>query len=669
MKTQRGKMKEFLLAVLILGMVALSACSGESPTPSGGAATPVGQNATPAPLANATQAVATTANLNTDYENAASVELQLLLGTLQLTGDLAVTPEQASTLLPLWQEFQTLSQSMMPAPGAPGQSAGDATPPAANDSAATQAQLDTLIAQISAAMTPAQLQAIAALQLTQDSALTLMQTLGLTPGGPQGPGNNAGGGNQPPQGTPPAGGPGGQQPGSGDTGTPPGGQRAGGGMIMPELITALLQQLEAISTGQATSALPQPALAALNTGDTLAVYTLKGETATETGKTYVATETDQSAVYVTDGGVLVMTGATIKTSGNTSSNDNSSFYGLNAAVLAANAGQITLSDSTIETSGSGANGAFATGNGSSVTLSNVTITATGGGGHGVMATNGGVMTLTDVDMTTAGKNSGAIATDRGGGTINVTGGIVTTTGQDSPGIYSTGDIRVSEATITASGAEAAVIEGANSIDLTNTTLTSSMADKWGVMIYQSMSGDAEGTRGVFTMTGGTLAYTSASGPLFFVTNSTGVITLKGVNVTATSGTLVNAAGTDRWGQSGANGGTVLFTADQQALAGDLVADSISSIALTLQNGSALTGAINSAHTAQALSLTLDATSTWTVTADSYLTSLTDPAGISGTTITNIIGNGHTVYYDPAACPALGGATYTLKGGGTLQPIQ
>jgi len=410
-------------------------------------------------------------------------------------------------------------------------------------------------------------------------------------------------------------------------------------------------------------------MTALTPGDTLAVYTLKGETATETGKTYVATETDQSAVYVTDGGVLVMTGATIKTSGNTSSNDNSSFYGLNAAVLAANAGQITLSDSTIETSGSGANGAFATGNGSSVTLSNVTITATGGGGHGVMATNGGVMTLTDVDMTTAGKNSGAIATDRGGGTINVTGGIVTTTGQDSPGIYSTGDIRVSEATITASGAEAAVIEGANSIDLTNTTLTSSMADKWGVMIYQSMSGDAEGTRGVFTMTGGTLAYTSASGPLFFVTNSTGVITLKGVNVTATSGTLVNAAGTDRWGQSGANGGTVLFTADQQALAGDLVADSISSIALTLQNGSALTGAINSAHTAQALSLTLDATSTWTVTADSYLTSLTDPAGISGTTITNIIGNGHTVYYDPVACPALGGATYTLKGGGTLQPIQ
>jgi len=36
-------------------------------------------------------------------------------------------------------------------------------------------------------------------------------------------------------------------------------------------------------------------------------------------------------------------------------------------------------------------------------------------------------------------------------------------------------------------------------------------------------------------------------------------------------------------------------------------------------------------------------------------------------ITNIIGNGHTVYYDAAACPELGGLTYTLVGGGTLQP--
>jgi len=64
--------------------------------------------------------------------------------------------------------------------------------------------------------------------------------------------------------------------------------------------------------------------------------------------------------------------------------------------------------------------------------------------------------------------------------------------------------------------------------LVDTDLSSSMADKWGVMIYQSMSGDAQGTRGVFTMGGGSLANTATTGPLFYVTNSTGVITLQGV---------------------------------------------------------------------------------------------------------------------------------------------
>jgi hypothetical protein len=283
-----------------------------------------------------------------------------------------------------------------------------------------------------------------------------------------------------------------------------------------------------------------------------------------------------------------------------------------------------------------------------------------------MATNGGALMLTDVDITTAGGSSSAIATDRGGGTITVTGGTVIVSGQNSAGIYSTGVITVSNGMFTATGAEAAVIEGANSITLTNTTLSSSKENKWGVMIYQSMSGDADGTRGIFTMTGGSLAYTATSGPLFYVTNSTGVITLKGVNVTAASGTLVQAS-TGNWGMGGSNGGTVFFTADGQTLTGNMVADSSSSITATLQNGSSLTGYINADNTAKVLNLTLDATIKWTVTANSYLTCLSDSRGISGNTITNIIGNGHTVYYNKSACAALGSLTYSLVNGGELIP--
>jgi uncharacterized protein (TIGR03437 family) len=392
-----------------------------------------------------------------------------------------------------------------------------------------------------------------------------------------------------------------------------------------------------------------------------AAYTLNGGTATLLNPAYSASAADTSAVWVTNSGVLILTNPTLVTSGNTSSQDSSSFYGLNAGLLVTAAGIATVSGGTITTTGTGANGGFATGASSRLVLSNLAIKASADGGHGVMATLGGSITLTDVDMTTAGKNSAAIATDRGGGTITAIGGIILTTGQDSPGLYSTGTVSVSGAFIKSTGAEAAVIEGANSITLTNTRL-STTKDKWGVMIYQSMSGDASGTQGTFTMTGGSLGYSAAAGPLFYVTNSTGIINLAGVDISTSSPTLLQAAA-GNWGKAGSNGGTAILTASAQDLVGDMIADDSSSIAATLKNNSTLTGKLT--RTA----LSLDAASLWNVTGYSTLTGLTDPEGISGESISNIRGNGFTVTYDPSLSTNsyLGGRTYALRNGGSLVP--
>ena len=401
-----------------------------------------------------------------------------------------------------------------------------------------------------------------------------------------------------------------------------------------------------------------------------ATFTLSGGTDTSDGETFTATVDDTSAILVTDGGAFTVTNAIIHTSGDTSSNDSSSFYGLNAAVIATKGSGIAMSDSEINTTGSGANGAFATGEGASVTLTGVTIIASGGGGHGVMATLGGAVTLKNVDITTSGANSAPLATDRGGGTITATGGTVVASGQDSPALYSTGVITVNGGTYTATGAEAAVIEGANSIVLHDVELASTVAGKWGVMIYQSMSGDAEGSEGTFTMTGGSLSYSGTTGPLFYVTNATADIDLTGVDTTAgSSGILVNAAA-GNWGTSGSNGGNAVITAKGQDLAGNLVADAISTITLLLTDGSSLAGSINTSHTAKSIYVTLDASSTWTLTADCYVTGLTLTGGVSGTSIATIVGNGHTIYYDASdpASAELDGGTYTLSGGGTLQPL-
>jgi hypothetical protein len=394
------------------------------------------------------------------------------------------------------------------------------------------------------------------------------------------------------------------------------------------------------------------------------VYLLDGQTdVAEADQSYDSTTADVSSICAINGSSLTLTNPTITKTGDTSSSDSSSFYGLNAAVLAGSDSSISITGGTVTTDGTGTNGVFATGEDASVTLSDMTITAVGDGAHAVMATLGGTMTLTNVDMVTTDTHSGAVATDRGSGTITVTGGTVLTSGADSPGIYSTGVITVTDAVVTATGAESAVIEGANSIILTDTDLSSSLEDKWGVMIYQSMSGDAEGNEGVFTMTGGSLAHTASTGPLFFVTNTTAIITLSDVDVTAGSGMLIDAHATDRWGNSGSNGGTVKFTAENQALEGDVVADSISSVNLTLQNGSSLSGAINADNMALAATLTLDDTSAWNVTADSHLTCLT----VSN--VNQITSNGFTITYDVASCSDLGGQTYTLDNGGVLTPAE
>ncbi|MHC3470101.1 hypothetical protein ACYF6T_15450 [Streptomyces sp. 7R007] len=54
-----------------------------------------------------------------------------------------------------------------------------------------------------------------------------------------------------------------------------------------------------------------------------------------------------------------------------------------------------------------------------------------------------------------------------------------------------------------------------------------------------------------------------------------------------------------------------------------------------------------------------------------LTAFSDSDGISGDTVTDITGNGHTVTYDTAlsANSALDGPTYALRGGGRLTPAR
>jgi hypothetical protein len=246
-----------------------------------------------------------------------------------------------------------------------------------------------------------------------------------------------------------------------------------------------------------------------------------------------------------------------------------------------------------------------------------------------MTTGGGTMTADDLTVITEGNSSAAIRSDRGGGTVTVTGGYYESNGKGSPAIYSTADITVNDAQLVSGSAQGVVVEGKNSVTLNNVTLTASNTSKnsdrssrfQAVMLYQSMSGDASKGTSSFVMNGGSL--TNLNGSVFFVTNTSAVIELNNVTI-SNEGDFMNieAAG---WGKDGANGGHVTMKVTDQSFEGDITVDAISSLDLTLDEGTSYTGAILSEGETD---VTMNSGSTWTLSADTYITSLSgDTSGL------------------------------------------
>ncbi len=325
-----------------------------------------------------------------------------------------------------------------------------------------------------------------------------------------------------------------------------------------------------------------------------------------------------------------------------SEGDEADFYGENAAVFATNKATLNLNNIVVKSNGAHANGVFSYGEGTTVNISDSYISTTGNCSGGLMTTGGGTMNASNLTVETTGNSSAAIRSDRGGGTVNVSGGYYSTSGKGSPAVYSTADITVSDAVLSSSTSEGVVVEGKNSVTLNNVSLTadhnahnSDKSDNYqAVMIYQSMSGDAAQGLSGFTMNGGSLV--NKSGDIFFVTNTATEINLNNVSFTNEGGGVFLRAEAAGWGTEGSNGGQVNLNAENQTIDGDIAVDSVSKLNLYLKGSSALTGAINSGGAAGEVYVELENGSTWTLTADSYISSLTCEAGA-------VKLNGHKLY--------------------------
>lgn len=384
-----------------------------------------------------------------------------------------------------------------------------------------------------------------------------------------------------------------------------------------------------------------------------------------------STGTDENAALVSNGAEVTFNNDAIsRTSSDSQGGDNSSFYGVGAAVLATD-GNAYVKDSTVSTDSKGGAGLFAYGDGT-VYAADTNITTQQDTSGGIHAAGGGTLYAWDLNVETNGESSAAIRSDRGGGKMVVDGGTYTSNGVGSPAVYCTADIAVNNAELTANGSEAVCIEGLNSLRLYNSNLTGNMSDDdqndttWTVILYQSMSGDSEVGNSTFQMDGGTI--TSQNGGLFYTTNTECTIALKDVDITYNDDSefFLQCTGNNNqrgWGQSGANGSDCSFTADSQDMKGNVIWDSISDLDFYMTNGSTLEGAFVNDETYAGnggdgcCNVVIDKESTWTVTGDSTITSMSNAGTITdadGKTV-SIVGTDGTTYVE-------GDSDYTITVG-------
>lgn len=307
--------------------------------------------------------------------------------------------------------------------------------------------------------------------------------------------------------------------------------------------------------------------------------------------------------------------------------------GVGTAAYALAAGGTTLTSPSFTITGEADRSAFcAMNSGTSITLVTPTITtsptsssAINSGLYGMSAavlaygssstsTSGGAITVSGGTITTSTSYAnGIFASGKGSGITASSSIAITTSGTYAHAVVAahSGTATVTNATLTSTAAEVAVLEGASTMTIVSSALASTnTTDNRGVYIHANPTGSGAST---LSITNGNYLWNSASSSdsAFYVYDQTTTINLTNVTLTSSTARLLTAAGPV--------GSNVTLNAVNQHLTGSVVIEAGSTVAVTL-----------------------DASSTWTLTGDSYVNEL-NVADCS-----KVIYAGHTLFYQSFA---------------------
>jgi hypothetical protein len=307
-------------------------------------------------------------------------------------------------------------------------------------------------------------------------------------------------------------------------------------------------------------------------------------------------------------------------------------------------------------------------------------------GSSATSSSGATIDLTSPTITTNGATYAAFASGLGS-TINIAQATINATSTQAVlGAGNNGQLTITDSQITTDSSPLAIFNG-GSLQLTDTDITET--DSASPTFVDNNTSAASQIS--FSMTGGSISRTIAAGvspgALFSISgNQNLTISLSHVDLsnffppssnslssiepqTASSrlpllirnprksaGSIATADDANPTENQ-----TLTLNLDNQKLVGTVSGTDYSSV-ITLKHNSAFDGDAYSQD-----SISLDASSTWTIHSSFQIKTFNDPGGISGNQILNVTGNGQTIGYSNAANPQLGGKTYSLQGSGTLVP--
>ncbi|KAJ5646286.1 hypothetical protein N7490_002658 [Penicillium lividum] len=399
-----------------------------------------------------------------------------------------------------------------------------------------------------------------------------------------------------------------------------------------------------------------------------ATHKVDGKTSSAEHVTWSATANDTSVLLVANDASFTGSYINFEKTGYSTNLNDASFWGFNAAINVANASTAVF-DHVNVTVHNGAAQFYSYGTDTVVHVSNSWLYSSGPVSHGLYASGNGTAIGHNLQVYSGGKRSSSFSGDNPGGYIYVYDSVAHAAGIGSATFYALGEIHATNVVGLSENGPVVFSDGAQSTTLIDCDCTAGLLG--GVAIFSS-SVITSGAK--LNLTNTKFTTTGREMPGLWFGNIIAEATLANSELVTNSGILVVAnysqitqdfdvyAGyVDNNALSPAQ---VTVTVTESDLTGDLVAYNGSTIAWSLGEYSSWTGSAYSGYGDVTFGVSLDATSSWTLTADTVLQNFTD----SLTTLKNIHSQGHTLYYNSTVNTWLEGKTISLPGGGSAKPI-